>query len=358
MFVTCASCEQKIYRQDDQLICKNCSSTFHLRCSNVNIDDFMNMSRNGTSTKWKCCECADSNIRPPLNVSFHKETGDGILNSKEEATTGHSSSSDSVNKSTGGGDILEMTDMRQVSESSIEIFYLKEIINQKEHIINSQTDLINSLKEQIIYLKNSLFTDERAPSAGKIDNRDNSRVLCDVEVLSCENGGLQIDGARELSALPYHVTVVDPKNCDSHATAATLAGSPPQQTRIPSTVAPTEGATCSSPPKEKRGRFRKPIMGNRIINEGGTHILRAAKMMRSYVITKLDPHTTDKDVKECLLALVPDVRVEKLNAKYPDAYSSFKVTVCEDDEKSILDPSIWPAGSKVYRFFHARKKKL
>lgn len=329
MFVTCSSCNQKIYRQDDRLNCKNCSSAFHLKCTSVSMDNFMDMARNGAKQDWKCFKCLDVGSCLPLNNAFNDTAGDGNLTPKEGTTTDQLPAKEHVNKYAAGEDVAEVRGAERVSDPSVEVFYLKEIIRQKDIIINNQNDLIISLKEQISYLKSRLSFCEYAPSIGGTNNHGGEKLNANVPSENTNN---------------Y-----------SEVLAKSITGSQePIDVTLPNLS--TEDATSKSVQKEKGRHSRKPIVGKKIAREGDGRDLRAAKMMRSYTVTKLDPLTTQEDVEETLQRVISQFKIEKLNARYPESYSSFKITVSQDDEAAILDPELWPLGSKIYRFFHSRKK--
>lgn len=58
----CSRCSSKINRYDDTIACQSCEKSFHLKCLNINIDDFNELRENGNLTKWICesCICPDN----------------------------------------------------------------------------------------------------------------------------------------------------------------------------------------------------------------------------------------------------------------------------------------------------------
>lgn len=75
-------------------------------------------------------------------------------------------------------------------------------------------------------------------------------------------------------------------------------------------------------------------------------------------VYKLHPETTVDELKRFLLPIFPEVQVEKLNSKYPNYYSSFKVTISESKMQAALTPTLWPRGVCVNRFFHPKAARL
>lgn len=71
---------------------------------------------------------------------------------------------------------------------------------------------------------------------------------------------------------------------------------------------------------------------------------------------RIDPNTTARDLENQLKSQFQEVTCESLNSKHPDLYSSFKVSISEDNFKKAMDPAIWPYGACIQRFFEIRKK--
>lgn len=56
-------------------------------------------------------------------------------------------------------------------------------------------------------------------------------------------------------------------------------------------------------------------------------------------------------------SVVPQVISEKLNAKHPDIYSAFKISVYDYNVNSIIDSKVWPECTRISWFFHFIKQK-
>lgn len=120
---------------------------------------------------------------------------------------------------------------------------------------------------------------------------------------------------------------------------------------------PTEVAMPNGRKNYGKGkRSHQHIIGEREVVENGTCGIRAATTYKFFHVTKLHPETTAEELAKFLKSDLPKVRVEKLDSLHPESYSSFKIAVSEANEKKILNPSLWPSGCRINRFFHARKK--
>lgn len=71
-------------------------------------------------------------------------------------------------------------------------------------------------------------------------------------------------------------------------------------------------------------------------------------------VSRLDPKTTADSVSNYLDQITPGCSCEMLNSKFPNIYSSFKVTVSLEDISKIMNPLVWPTGVRINRFFHRR----
>lgn len=74
-------------------------------------------------------------------------------------------------------------------------------------------------------------------------------------------------------------------------------------------------------------------------------------------VSKLDPETTADSVSRYLDQIVPNCKCEMLDSRFPEIYSSFKVSVPLDDVDKIMNPSVWPTGVRLNRFFHRRQSQ-
>nr|CAI5836750.1 unnamed protein product [Callosobruchus analis] len=68
-------------------------------------------------------------------------------------------------------------------------------------------------------------------------------------------------------------------------------------------------------------------------------------------VSRLDPSTKTDDLVSVLKSKFPEVTCEKLRSKHPQIYSSFKVSINSGNLDIALDPSQWPEGAYVTKFF-------
>lgn len=111
---------------------------------------------------------------------------------------------------------------------------------------------------------------------------------------------------------------------------------------------------------ENRRRGRQGRLANAVIGELSTGLgnLRVVPRKSYLHVTRLHPDTTTADVVEFLDGKIMDISCEQIKSKFPEHYSSFKVTINSDDRERAMDPKLWPKGAFVTRFFlRARKRE-
>ena len=104
-------------------------------------------------------------------------------------------------------------------------------------------------------------------------------------------------------------------------------------------------------PKKKKNK-PQPIVGSSTSSAG---LLKAAPKKAHIHIYRLMPDTNLEEVMNHIKPQAPEATVQKLNSRHPENYSSFQVTVDYENRESVMDPGIWPAGTRLNRFFHLRQ---
>lgn len=81
------------------------------------------------------------------------------------------------------------------------------------------------------------------------------------------------------------------------------------------------------------------------------------KGIRKFVhlhVCRIDLGTTASDLQELLKNSFSEVLCESIKPKYPNLYSSFKVSIFEENFRNAMNPKIWPDGACISRFFQKR----
>ena len=101
----------------------------------------------------------------------------------------------------------------------------------------------------------------------------------------------------------------------------------------------------------RRKRNTLQIVGNRPTTDG---TLRSAPKKAFLHVSRLHPDTTAEHLEEFLKQTFPEVTIEATTSKFPQYYTSFKVTIDLPHLETALNDNIWPYGTYVTRFFHRK----
>lgn len=121
---------------------------------------------------------------------------------------------------------------------------------------------------------------------------------------------------------------------------------PPQETADPADWTRVE--------RKRRSRSNTGIIG---INKEESVVRGVARLCHLHVY-RLEPSMEPEQLSKFLVSGgVLDVRCEKLNSKFPESYSSFKVTASRKYYEILMKPDLWPEGVCVNRFLAHLVKK-
>lgn len=223
-----------------------------------------------------------------------------------------------------------------------EISYLKQICHEKDKlnsekdlVIATQAELIKSLKEQIGYIL-AIYGAQDPDVALQISAKElqrsiNSQVI--GRTASVPAGKNSKSSAR------------------SYLDAAKSAGPVLRQdVSIGATSMNARRTNQNSSPGENRATKAKQLIGL----AQNTALMSAPKLAFLHVY-KLHPETTEHQLTEYLKAMFSEVECEKLNSKFPQYYSPFKVSIQQNNLTRAMDPAVWPAGTHVNKFYHGKK---
>lgn len=96
----------------------------------------------------------------------------------------------------------------------------------------------------------------------------------------------------------------------------------------------------------------------RIVGKNSEVLIKGVPKLASLHVYRLDKNTTTDELRDMLKVNFPEVTCQALTSKYPEMYSSFKVSIYGDNYDKALDPAIWPQGACVNKFFHWKKKQM
>lgn len=103
---------------------------------------------------------------------------------------------------------------------------------------------------------------------------------------------------------------------------------------------------------QKRRQSRRFVVGG---NNDEAIEIKAIPKYVSLHVTRLRPNTKPEELKKMLLNEFPEVQCESHLSKYPELYSSMKVTIKQEHFKKAWRKSVWPEGALVSKFFAPKR---
>ncbi|CAH1110971.1 unnamed protein product [Psylliodes chrysocephalus] len=223
------------------------------------------------------------------------------------------------------------------STDKITIKYLDELIKQKDLIIRNQDIAINALQEQIKLLKHK-NPEQEAEKNGKqslpINNKSHSTVTATNSKISKDK---QPISKQQVSRAMLNVE--SERICQNIVGLGNAGADPkPAQKRSGRNILTGSGLSTSGCP------FKAADLVPNLINKP-----------RYYHATHFEPQTDEIELFNYLKGFAANVKVEKLNARQPEMYASFKISVPENESEKILNAEIWPDKVVVNRFLFPRR---
>lgn len=106
----------------------------------------------------------------------------------------------------------------------------------------------------------------------------------------------------------------------------------------------------------QKGKKRRTI--STIYGKDNESNIKAAIRYKHLYVNRLEPNLSDTKLEEYLNTKgLTNVKCTKMNSKYPEEYSSFKVSVPIQLTELARDPNIWPENVCINPFFHYIVKK-
>ncbi|CAH1099601.1 unnamed protein product [Psylliodes chrysocephalus] len=216
------------------------------------------------------------------------------------------------------------------SVDKIKIKYLEQIIKQNDLVIENQKIAICALQEQINYLKcsNSFDPKSQIPAVTTLQppaNNPNSN-------------------SKNMAKISTHAVSLAVHNAQCHAICDRYVN---QHTNSLQSEADNVNNYYTSGRSGRRNR--NLITGSGITTNCS---LKAAirTVYKHLHVTNMDPATSEQELLTYLKGVVPSIRVEKLNSRFPDDYASFKVSAPINDHHQLLVPEIWPEKVMINEF--------
>ncbi|XP_074041177.1 uncharacterized protein [Leptinotarsa decemlineata] len=222
----------------------------------------------------------------------------------------------------------------------------KNLILQKPNINNPQTLKDKAIPQKIISPeqtnRNNNITNNtqgsKAPQNKTHLEKSGEKKICDVNMIEqgeCSNSSSKIVNENDvrLAVTQAEHTLklkeyIDLENDDNSA-------APPKNKGWNEVV--------------KKRRKRACIIGK------NQETVKGVPKYVSLHVCRLDPQTSSEDLTRSLVKHFPEVKCEELKSRFPTLYSSFKVTIHENNFKTSMNPEVWPFGACISRFLWKRQ---
>ncbi|CAH1107897.1 unnamed protein product [Psylliodes chrysocephalus] len=241
------------------------------------------------------------------------------------------------------------TSFQQIdSNESMKVSYLERIIRDKESIIENLHITIEALKEQLDLMKALKSSTESIQSQIQNERSKPSSIPCLSEPQ--QSSLKRTHNLTEQNFILQKADAIEVKSSNPITKAALATALYNEESR---------NTLTSVINLEKDVRPKALLVGSLENTSDGT--LRASEFVKTsefhYHATNFAPDVSSENLQKHLQKFAPNVKVQKLNSRNPDQYSSFKISLPPLESGDIMDSKIWPYKVFLNRFFPSRKLK-
>lgn len=309
----CKRCKSKVV---NGVKCTECASSYHLSCAKkLNNITFLN------NTTIRCCESA---LKNGCDAEFF-DAVDGLSG----------------------------------SERKVDIAIFNYILKQKDIIISDLRDQIKILNTHIDKLNSSGVMHKKVIDKEQERKTDTKKTNVIISKNNNDNKSKHISCNQTPSTSEDTGCVNKP----SHITKAQVAVAVEEaetQRKCKEYINIDRNNKSNNDGEwkkiVKKRRNKSPlVIGNSI--ESNSVFLKGVPKMITLHVYKLDPDTEAENLKKFLEPNFPEVICDTINPRHPDLYSSFKVSILEENFQKAMDPSKWPKNACVSRFLYLMKRE-
>lgn len=377
----------------------NCQSWFHIICAGLSNDEFNYFKELGAKAFFKCDICRQlSAIESPLPTTLGKTD---IKNDDESV---YESSIKEVVKSLSDQVTKLKTQQNNVNEQITFLFeengMLRDALKYQEEVIGDivlkKTDN-ESYASKLKYNSGSVISSDNQNKLACFTNQrtinsiDKSKVnpsslnLTTVETVNnpepawsskSDSGGHGVKKCTSPSLLrmsePRMSSAKSMKN-EGNGIEVIKEMAADVVNGLKSPVEDSETFKLAISKREKQRLHRLEIRDGRGSDVRQKHKhkfvmgslssddnLKTVEKRSCLFVSRLTPETKCEDLESYLSTKISNVtfKVERLQAKYPDVYSSFKITLPSEVESSVFRHDFWPKGVFVNKFIFKNRKSL
>lgn len=242
----------------------------------------------------------------------------------------------------------------------IEVKYLRELLTQKDSIIANQAIAIESLKNQNNLLMKDQHKNNASPaSIINTSQRNFQQKSANVSIKNAQKPVKEKIIVTEKSHmsgvtrdLGKHVSTKMPSAKDTKNISPIAAVDSSENTKQSHSKVNEWTEVKYRRPKQK---FNRPLV---VGDFSGSSKVEGIEKMKFLHVSNLKPDTKAEDLLSFLNKNFSNkVKCESLKSRFPDSYSSFKVTIPASEYEKALIASNWPNRASVRYFFQRRPTK-
>lgn len=402
----CAVCGKKIFRQDDPLSCAKCIKPVHIACVGVDVDKYVQMSRNDEIKLWTCgtCEIITSDLdidesgdtvgKQTSAVSGH----DGIQVNNCDVTIKTVNSENLPDATSSDNDILRRLDEilhcvnkcmpcnceDLLEQLRVENTELKVMLKNQTATIKAQSVIIQALRDEVRSKFAEIKASFKEDKNSKGSTTNTSRVQKPAsyrDVCSDKNKTRSPDRPKETSpemslpgtkgVLNKIVSSPNTEEESSRNVAADKMGPQknrnykhmPDNDKTENTDADVEGGVLGTPPlptplgdsdaapftvvKRYRGKQNKLVGSN---TASASSAFTGAERRLWLYVGRTSEGTAEQAVLGHMREKYPDDEFTATKLAFKGKYPSFKVGAPLRLKEDLQNPDFWPSGVIVRRF--------
>lgn len=350
---SCSTCSSKITKYEDSVKCAECSRIFHLGCANLRIDDFQKMNELDTLKTWLCVECNGAMdgsrgqvLSPAVDVDTACVVNPAIDRIMSELAFIKSNIGVPCQCSGLLRDLIEENKKLQA-----------EIKSQRSVIIGMRTDFGNQLKTI-----SALLPRQKDIKVATLEDTDSVELLGEnipkpLQVTRVTKHRIESGGSTDMASaggvgcstrLPSRLNA-QTKPCESNNIFTMSQVSRAIDIAKNSTDGPLVDPGQTWQVAKKRKLKRKPVIGSTT-----SETIKSVQRLGYLHVYRLALNTTADDLKAFLVRTAPDIEFDCRPLNSTDRSTSFRVSFPIQHVKEVYNPSLWPSGAHVNRFYFPR----
>ena len=324
--VECPVCSKNIARNVEYIACRgSCGKNFHIKCANLSAENFAKLKEDGSIKSWVCDGCVYD------------------LTSKEDVVPiGESSLKQQL--------ITEMRKSMKEMESSI-IITLKYEISKLQLENKNLASELREIKQLLGQQKTVSIVDTNvAPQPVDVRTYTTS-TLNQVLPNNVDKQHIESNGTKRKVQLAKQVQQNFHNENDKKNYANAVNVNKPNQNELLRKNSAELFTTVRY--KSNRKSVQNTIKGT------ATEIALKGSIQYAHLhMSGFDPTTTEDEIKNYLDSKnIKSIKCNKMQAKRPDEYASFKLSVPLELIDEIKNPNLWPSGVRINRFLEYIFKK-